>query len=117
MNSITKFRLCTLTDVELVERVDIMTDQMFETQKVPTRQIPARPNDDFDLLVGELITRFYEKVIKPSDVTMLEPEPGQLYDPLENPDGLRFKFYESIDQQPVGPITKIIMTSNGEQTI
>ena len=32
--------------------------------KIPSRNIPGLPNDDYDLLVGELIIRFHEKVIK-----------------------------------------------------
>ena len=61
MNAIVNFRLCTLSDAELLEKVDRLTDEMYENQKVPTRHIPARPDQDYDLLVGELIKRFYEK--------------------------------------------------------
>lgn len=60
MNGIVNFRLCTLTDQELVEAVDKATDEMYKTLDVPTRHIPARPNSDFDLLVGELVQRFIE---------------------------------------------------------
>jgi hypothetical protein len=60
MNAITKFRLCTLTDDELLGAVDAATDQMFQTGKIPDRQIPARPDADFDLIVGEMICRFIE---------------------------------------------------------
>lgn len=60
MNAITKFRLCTLTDDELLGAVDRATDQMYQTGKIPDRQIPARPDADFDLIVGELICRFIE---------------------------------------------------------
>lgn len=62
MNAITGFRLCTLTDDELINRVDKLTDQMFETGKIPSRHIPARPNDDLDLLIGELLLRYKEKI-------------------------------------------------------
>lgn len=62
MNEIVNFRLCTLSNEELLKKVDSMTDEMFETQKVPVRQIPARPNDDYDLLVGEMIQRFYSLI-------------------------------------------------------
>ena len=61
MNAIASFRKCTLSNSELLERVDKLTDKIFKKQEVPTRHIPARPNDDFDLLVGELILRFDEK--------------------------------------------------------
>lgn len=59
MNALVDFRLCTLSDQELLEKVDKLTDQMFQEQKLPSKHIPARPNDDYDLLVGELIKRFY----------------------------------------------------------
>lgn len=62
MNAITGFRLCTLTDDELINRVDKLTDQMFETGKIPSRHIPAHPNDDLDLLIGELLLRYKEKI-------------------------------------------------------
>jgi hypothetical protein len=58
MNKIVMFRLCTLTDKELFDKVDAMTDEMYENQKIPVRHIPARPNEDYDLLVGELLARF-----------------------------------------------------------
>lgn len=60
MNAITKFRLCTLTDDELLGAVDCATDRMYNTGQIPPRQIPARPDADFDLIVGELICRFIE---------------------------------------------------------
>lgn len=57
MNQLVSFRLCTLSNDELMRKVDEMTDAMFQTQRVPDRHIPARPNGDYDLLVGELIKR------------------------------------------------------------
>lgn len=60
MNAIVSFRKCTLSNWELVEKVNKLTDQMFTDRKIPSRNIPARPNDDYDLLVGELIVRFVE---------------------------------------------------------
>jgi len=36
-----------------------MTDEMYKTGKIHYGQIPARPNEDYDLLVGELVKRFY----------------------------------------------------------
>lgn len=62
MNTIVTFRLCISPDDELLKKVDEMTDNMYETQKVPTRQIPARPDHDYDLLVGELHKRCYERI-------------------------------------------------------
>ncbi len=58
MNSIVSFRLCKLSDDELLQKVDSMTDNIYESGKIPSRHIPARPDDDYDLLVGELIVRF-----------------------------------------------------------
>lgn len=62
MNTMVKFSLCTLSDEELVKKVDKLTDEMFQKQEVPTRNIPAEPNNDYDLLVGELIVRFSNQV-------------------------------------------------------
>lgn len=61
MNAICQFRKCTLTDKELAAEIDRITDEMyFKTHEVPTRQIPARPDKDYDLLIGELLIRFKE---------------------------------------------------------
>lgn len=64
MNSLSSFRLCTLTDEELVSKIDEQTDLMFEDQQLPTRHIPARPDSDYDLLIGELLIRFKEKLTR-----------------------------------------------------
>ena len=61
MNGLIDFRLCTLSDEELMNQVDEQTDMMFLIQEIPTRHIPARPNQDYDLLIGELLVRFKEK--------------------------------------------------------
>jgi hypothetical protein len=61
MNAIASFRKCTLSNTELLDKVDNQTDRIFKKQKVPTRHIPAEPNEDYDLLVGELILRFDSK--------------------------------------------------------
>lgn len=60
MNAIAGFRLNTLTTIELIAKIDAQTDLMFKEQKAPTRHIPARPNEDYDLLIGELIARTME---------------------------------------------------------
>lgn len=62
MNGVVQFRKCTLTDEQLAEKVDNLTDEIYETGKIPNRNIPARPDEDYDLLVGELIVRFLEKI-------------------------------------------------------
>lgn len=58
MNTIATFRKCTLNNQELLRAVDTLTDKMYKDGKIPDRQIPARPDQDYDLLVGELILRF-----------------------------------------------------------
>ena len=60
MNGIVSFRKCTLSTIELIAKVDSQTDVMFTKQEVPTRHIPARPNEDYDLLIGELVLRVME---------------------------------------------------------
>lgn len=58
INALVTFRLCKLTDDELLEAVGLYVEDMYETGKVSSRHIPARPDHDFDLLVGELMVRF-----------------------------------------------------------
>jgi hypothetical protein len=66
MNAIASFRLCTLTDDELLEKVDKAVDLIYKEGEIPSRHIPAQPNNDFDLLIGELILRFFKtKTVKP----------------------------------------------------
>ncbi len=60
MNGIVQFRLCRLSDKELAEKVDRAIDKIYQTGEIPSRNIPARPDEDFDLLIGELIVRFSE---------------------------------------------------------
>jgi len=60
MNGIVSFRLCKLSDEELCRRVDEGTDEMFKSGKIPVRHIPAQVDNDYDLLVGELVQRFME---------------------------------------------------------
>jgi len=60
MNTIAKFRKCTLSNDELLRRVDEGTDNLYKTREIPGRHIPARPDRDYDLLVGELVLRFQE---------------------------------------------------------
>lgn len=62
MNTIATFRKCTLSDSELIEKVDKLTDDLYKAGKVPTIHVPARPDEDYDLLVGELILRFRESI-------------------------------------------------------
>jgi len=54
------FRLCELSNEQLMEAVSEALNKMYETGKIPSRHIPARPDEDFDLLVGELLVRFSE---------------------------------------------------------
>ena len=62
MNAIASFRLCTLSDVQLIKNIDEITDKMYQTGEIPYRHIPARPDSDYDLLIGELIQRFNERL-------------------------------------------------------
>lgn len=57
-----QFRLCKLSNQELAEKVAAELNQMYISGKIPSRHIPARPDQDFDLLVGELIVRFLELI-------------------------------------------------------
>lgn len=67
MNSLVSFNLCTLSDEELAKKVDEMTDKMYQTREIPSRHIPARPNEDYDLLVGELCKRVLNTSHRPSN--------------------------------------------------
>jgi hypothetical protein len=60
MNQIAEFRKCTLPNDELLKRVDKAFDSIYRTGQIPSRHIPARPDEDLDLLVGELILRFMD---------------------------------------------------------
>jgi len=71
MNAITSFGLCTLSNEELLEAVDSRCDEMYQKGMIPDRHIPARPNEDFDILVGELILRFSE-ITKKEDKTKIK---------------------------------------------
>lgn len=75
MNAIVNFELCTLSDKELLDKVDSITDKMYTDLKIPTRQIPARPNDDYDLLVGELVRRYCRQ-----SFTLVKDKPTPDYD-------------------------------------
>lgn len=66
MNSICQFGKCTLTDAQLLKLVDEKTDDMFRSQKIPTRHVPALPDEDYDLLIGELLLRFKAVVAQPA---------------------------------------------------
>ena len=61
---VAQFRKCTLTDKALAVAVSEGLNKMYEAPvSVPTRHIPARPDEDFDLLVAELIIRFIEQAM------------------------------------------------------
>lgn len=68
MNAIVSFRLCKLSTNEILDKLDEQCDDMYRKQKVPTRHIPARPDDDFDLLLGECIIRYRETLKKLEDL-------------------------------------------------
>lgn len=53
---------CTLTDIELIEKVELLIKELIDTGgKSWTMQIPARPNADHDLVFSELNQRFKAK--------------------------------------------------------
>lgn len=60
MNQIAGFRLCKLSNEQLRTKIDQLTDEMYQSQTIPVRHIPARPDADYDLLVGELLQRSNE---------------------------------------------------------
>lgn len=64
MNAIAGFRLCKLSDKDLLNKVGKGIDNMYINRQIPDRHIPARPDSDFDLLVGELLIRFKELIEK-----------------------------------------------------
>lgn len=68
MNTIAGFRLCKLDNEELVKRVDKYIDNIYISGRIPDRHIPAKPNEDFDLLSGELNIRFKENNKKLTDI-------------------------------------------------
>lgn len=55
-----QFRKCTLSDKELAKAVADGLNKMYQNGQIPSRCIPARPDEDFDLLVAELVIRFIE---------------------------------------------------------
>ena len=71
MNGIAHFRLCTLTDKQLIQEVDRLTDEMFKTGKVPSCPVPARPDKDLDLLTGELILRFHARILADESIILM----------------------------------------------
>jgi hypothetical protein len=78
MNAIASFRVCKLTDEQLIKRIDEKTDEIFRNPsdnfpRVLYRSIPARPDEDYDILIGELILRFKEKVIDVENKNNLIP--------------------------------------------
>ena len=62
-----QFRFCTLDNKALAELVAEKLNQMYENGRVPFRNIPARPDEDFDLVLAELIVRFMEVTNTPFD--------------------------------------------------
>lgn len=56
---IVQFRKCTLNNQALAEKTANILNKMYSDGKIPSRQIPAHPDDDFDLLVGEMAYRLF----------------------------------------------------------
>ena len=68
MNAIVSFRLCKLSTDEILNKLEEQCDNMYRDQKIPTRNVPARPDEDFDLLLGECIMRYRETLKKLEDL-------------------------------------------------
>lgn len=62
------FRNTTLQDQELIKKIMEGLLEMYDTGEVPARHIPARPDEDFDILVSELVLRYAEKLNKKNRV-------------------------------------------------
>jgi len=65
------FGLCDLSDHELAARVSAGMEQVYESGKVPARRVPADPNSELDLLIGEMTRRFLGKDVAPGDFAPL----------------------------------------------
>lgn len=61
MNGVATFRKCSLSNDELIKRADGMIDSLYnenaDRHKILSRHIPARPDEDFDLVLGEVLLR------------------------------------------------------------
>ena len=58
-----QFRKCTLTDKQLAEAAAAWLERIYTPPiQVPVRNVPARPDEDFDLVIGELIYRFSQLI-------------------------------------------------------
>ncbi len=64
MNQIVSFRLCKLSTPQRLDKIDEKVDQMYQNNKIPPRHIPAHPDVDFDLLIGECLVQFKETLEK-----------------------------------------------------
>ena len=87
-----QFRKCTLTDKPLAESVAAGLTKMYqEPVSVPSRNIPARPDEDFDLLVGELVVRFLEKTEVLKQIRYLDIQHKMEHGPFFLPQEVREK--------------------------
>ena len=98
---IAQFRLTTLSDKDLAESVAQKLCEMYtEPVSVPTRNIPARPDEDFDILVAELIMRFMER-----NETFKEIRTLDICEKMENgkfflPQRIREKIHKFLPVEP-----------------
>jgi len=73
MNGLCQFRLCELSNEELINKIDSKVDTMYQTGVVPSMTVPANPDDDLDLLIGELLLRFIDLLaVKPIEDSPLQ---------------------------------------------
>lgn len=77
---------CTLSDQELAAKADQLIDELIKSGgKSFVMNIPARPNDDTDLIFAELNNRFKKLVTqpKPAGAVWVKGEYDRLYDQLK----------------------------------
>lgn len=50
-----------ISDDEIIDSLEKQLRKMCVSRKLPIMSIPAKPNEDFDLLLAELLIRFMKK--------------------------------------------------------
>lgn len=107
-----QFRLCTLDDKELMLKVATTLANMYSTGDIPSRNIPARPNADFDLLIGELIFRYNEllKILEPFAKHILNDPHSIFGDPSQ---GLEWPIQKPVTNHLREECIKIIIKAIG----
>lgn len=63
---------CTLSNDDLIDKIDNELQKMCFTRRVPLMSIPAKPNEDFDLMIAELLVRYMAALETPKHETVEE---------------------------------------------